>query len=135
MFGFADDGPVVTEGVAVKFFEGLYDVRPHGMKSMTTEIVPAALKKNMNVVIHEDPGIDGTFFLYSVPSEALKKTRLVLIVVEYVSLVDSPHHNMVQGSGHIESRLTWHEVILLNRVWIVKPMVSCGFVMTSGRCI
>lgn len=50
----------------------------------------ATRKKNMNVVIHEDPGINRTFSFYNVLSEAFKESRLVLIVVKYVGLVDSP---------------------------------------------
>ena len=80
----------------------------------------AALKKNVNVVIHEDPGIDGTFSVDNVLSESFKEPRLVLIVFEYLSLVDSPHHDMVQGSGYVQSRLAWHGVILLNMAWFVK---------------
>ena len=65
---------------------------------------------------HEDPGVDETFPVGNVLPEALKEPRLVLIIVEYLRLVDSSHHDMVQGSGYVQSRLTWHEVILLKRV-------------------
>ena len=84
----------------------------------------AALKKNMNVVVHEDPGIDRTFSLDNVLSEAFEKTRLVLIVVEYVGFVDSPHHDVVQGSGYVQSRLAWHGMILLKRAGFVKLNVG-----------
>lgn len=69
----------------------------------------------MYVVVHEDPGIYGTFpFDYILP-ESFQKARLILIVVEYVGFVDSPYHDMVQGARYIQSRLTWHEVIVLKR--------------------
>ncbi len=73
------------------------------------------------MVVHEDPGIDGTFSVCNVLPKPLKKLRLVLIVVKYVGLVDSAHHDMVQGSGDVESRLAGHEVIL--QAWLVKHFV------------
>lgn len=69
------------------------------------DAVPAAFKKNMNVVIHDDPGINRTFPLCYILSKSFQKARLVLIVVEYVGFVDSPHHDMVQGSRYVQSRL------------------------------
>jgi len=79
------------------------------------DAVFAAFKKNMNVIVHEDPGIDGTFPIDHILSEAFQKSRLVLIVVEYVCLVDSPHHDMMQGSRYVQSRLAWHGMIVLKR--------------------
>jgi hypothetical protein len=115
MFGLPDDGPVAAKGVAVKFFDGLYDVRPQRIKVYVADqskkvvvfvteygfiavleqmpaalmaavvilgipselfshdsgdAVLAALKKNVDMVVHEDPGIDGTFPLKNVLSEA-----------------------------------------------------------------
>ncbi len=88
------------------------------------DAVLAALEENMDMVVHENPGINGTFPLHNVLSEAFKKARLVLLVVEYVCLVDSPHHDMVQGSRHIESRLAWHGVILWNSTPLVKHILA-----------
>jgi hypothetical protein len=84
------------------------------------DAVIAALEKNMNVVVHEDPGVHRTFTLDYILSESLQKARLVLIVVEYVGLVDSPHHDMVQGSGYVQSCLAWHGMIVLKRRRFVK---------------
>mgnify|MGYP001585173862 CR=1 FL=1 len=80
----------------------------------------ATLEEDMYMVVHEDPGIDRTFTFYYVLSETFEKSRLVLIVVEYVGLVDSPQHDMVQGSGYVQSRLAWHEMIVLKRGSFVK---------------
>jgi len=79
------------------------------------DAVLATLEKDMNMVVHEDPGINRAFPLYYILSESFKKLRLVLIVVEYVGLVDSPHHDMVQGPRYIQSRLAWHGTIVLKR--------------------
>jgi hypothetical protein len=160
MFGLSNDCPVAAIGVAVKFFDGLYDVRTKGiqvyvadqgkeivvfvaeygfvavLEQMSAALVAAvvvlgvpgklfshdggdpvlaALKKNMYMVVHEDPGIDGTFSLYYILSEAFQKARLVFIVVEYAGFIDSPHHDMVQSSRYVQSRLAWHEMIVLKR--------------------
>ena len=65
------------------------------------DAVLAALKKNMNVIIHQDPGVDGAFPLKHVLPEAFKEPRLVLIVVKYLGLINSPNHDMVQGTRNI----------------------------------
>ena len=36
------------------------------------------------------------------------------INIKYLSLVDAPHHDMMQGSRHIQSRLSRYEVIVFN---------------------
>jgi hypothetical protein len=36
----------------------------------------------MNVVVHEDPGVDGTFLLKNVLPEAFKKSGFVLAIAE-----------------------------------------------------
>jgi hypothetical protein len=61
----------------------------------------AAFEEEMDVVIHEDPGIDGAFSLYDILSQSFEKSYLVLVVIEYIGLVDPPHHDMVQSSGNI----------------------------------
>jgi hypothetical protein len=78
----------------------------------------------MYVVVHKDPGIDGTFSLNNILAEALKKARFVFIVVKYVGLVDAPHHDMVQGSGYVQSRLSWHGGIVLQGGGFVK-LIAC----------
>jgi hypothetical protein len=81
----------------------------HGGDSML-----AAFEKNMNVVVHEDPGIDKTFSISNVLTEAFKKLRLVLVVFEYLGFVDSPYHNVVKGSRYIQSCLAWHGLLAMN---------------------
>jgi hypothetical protein len=78
----------------------------------------------MDVVVHEDPGIDGTFPFYHILPEAFEKERFILSVVEYVSFVDSPHHDVVQGSGYVQSRLAWHGMIVLKRAGFVNLIVG-----------
>ena len=66
----------------------------------------------------------GAFPLKNVLSEAFKEPRLVLIVVEYSCLVDPPHHDVVQGSWYVQSRLAWHGVIILIRHGLSSKMRS-----------
>jgi hypothetical protein len=74
-----------------------------------TEGMPSLplLKKNMDVITHEDPSIDRAFALCDIPAQALKKTGLVLIVLEDNGLIDTPHHDMMQGAGDVQAGLTW----------------------------
>lgn len=76
------------------------------------------------MVVHEDPGIDGAFPLGNVLFEALQKACLILSIVEYVGFVDSPHHDMVQGAGNIQSCLAWHGVIVWDLAMAVNIIVS-----------
>ncbi len=74
----------------------------------------------MNVVVHKDPGENGAFAVAEGLAKTFQKKSLVLIVSEYVRFVDSPHHDMMQGTGDIQPRLAWHGAILSN----VKPYVN-----------
>jgi hypothetical protein len=72
----------------------------------------AAFEQNMDVIVHKDPGIDGTFAIIDCLPEALQETHPVLVVLENYGFVDAPHHDMVQCAGDIETGLTWHDEIL-----------------------
>jgi hypothetical protein len=53
------------------------------------------------MVVHEDPGVDGTFGVLDVLAQALKEPGFVLCIAEDVRLVDPPDHDVVQGAGDI----------------------------------
>jgi|APIni6443716594_1056825.scaffolds.fasta_scaffold3005334_1 hypothetical protein len=55
----------------------------------------------MNMVVHEDPVLDGTFCLLNVLSEAFKKPGFILCVAENIRCVDSPEYDIVEGAGNI----------------------------------
>jgi hypothetical protein len=55
----------------------------------------------MNMVVHEAPGVDGTFCGLNVLSEAFKEPGFILCVAENVRFVYSPDHDMVEGTGDI----------------------------------
>jgi hypothetical protein len=59
----------------------------------------------MGVIAHEDIGIDPAFALSDILNRALRKTGLVLIVLEDGGLIDTPHHDMMQGAGDIQAGL------------------------------
>ena len=58
--------------------------------------------------------VNGAFPFCDIFAEAVEKPRLINIVFKYLRLVDAPHHDMMQGSRHIQSRLSRHEVIVFN---------------------
>jgi hypothetical protein len=92
----------------------------------------AAFKQNMDVITHEDPGIDRAFALCDILTQALQKTGLVLIVLEDDGLIDTPHHDMMQGARDVQAGLTWHarfypNIAYLSRQCIIRnnvPKVS-----------
>jgi hypothetical protein len=62
----------------------------------------------MKVVRHEGPGIDDEFTGPTQFSQPLKKIFTVLICAEYGCSFDASAHDVMQGSGRIESWLSWH---------------------------
>ncbi|HWR72417.1 MAG TPA: hypothetical protein VN604_04570 [Nitrospirota bacterium] len=69
----------------------------------------------MDVIAHQNPGVDGALSLAYIQTKSLKEKASVLIVFEYGGFVDAPHHDMVQGAGYIEAGLARHESILLKK--------------------
>ncbi len=61
----------------------------------------AALEENVDVIVHEDPGIDRAFPVHDVLAETLDEPGFVLIVFKYVRFIYAPHHDMVQGAGDV----------------------------------
>ena len=77
--------------------------------------VLAAPEEEMDVIGHQNPGVDGAFPLFHSETESLKEKAPVLIIFEYVGFVDAPHHDMVQGAGYIESGLARHLLSILKK--------------------
>ena len=72
------------------------------------DAVLAAPEEDMDVIVHEDPGKDGTAAFGDVLSEPFEESRLVLVVLEDGGFIDPTHHDMVQGAGDIQSCLAGH---------------------------
>ena len=70
--------------------------------------LPTAAKQQVNVVVHKHPCIYGAIGFKDILAEPFQECGFVLLVLEYFRSIDPPHHDMVQGSGHIESCLAWH---------------------------
>ena len=65
-------------------------------------------------MIIKNSRVNGSFPFCVIFAEAVEKPRLINIVIKYLRLVDVPHHDMMQGSRHIQSRLSRYEVIVFN---------------------
>jgi hypothetical protein len=63
--------------------------------------MPAALEKNMGVIVHQHPGIDGTFSFRNLLAQMLQEIRLVFLVSEDRGPIDSSHHDVVQSTRNI----------------------------------
>jgi hypothetical protein len=68
---------------------------------MTVEILCLPLLKRISMIIHQHPGIDGTFSFRDLVAQAVKETLLVFLVYEDWGPVDSPHHDVVQSTRHV----------------------------------
>lgn len=80
------------------------------------------LKQNMDVIAHDNPSVNFAFALSDILAEALYKTGHVLFVFEDGSLVDTPHHDMVQGAGYIQSGFAWHGQFYRYRVCLSREL-------------
>jgi len=60
-----------------------------------------AFKKDMDMIAHEDPGVDRAFRFNNVLSQSLEEFIPVLIVAEYIRFVVPAHHDVMQRTGDI----------------------------------
>jgi hypothetical protein len=96
----AEDGFIaVFEQMACPFVAAVVVLCVPGEKSAHDAgyAVLAAPEKQMDVIAHQNPGVDGALSLAYIQTKALKEKASVLIVFEYCCFVDTPHHDMVQG--------------------------------------
>ena len=61
----------------------------------------AASKKEVDVVVHKDPGVDKAVAFADVLAEAIEETDLVLVIFEDGISVDPSDHDVMQGTGDI----------------------------------
>lgn len=71
----------------------------------------AALEEKVYMIVHQYPCVDRALSINDVLSKPFKKTRLVLIVFEYIGFIVPTHHNVVQGTGNVEAGLTRHDIL------------------------
>jgi hypothetical protein len=61
----------------------------------------AASKKEVGVVVHEDPSVDKALAFNDILAEAIEETDFVLVVFENSRSVDPADHDVMQGTGDI----------------------------------
>jgi hypothetical protein len=61
----------------------------------------SASEEEVDVVVHEDPGVNGAFGVLNVLPKTLKELGFVLAIAKNILFVDSPDHDMVQSAGDI----------------------------------
>ena len=61
----------------------------------------AASKKEVDVVLHEDPGVDKAVAFADILAEAIEKSDLVLVVFEDGRSVGPADHDVMQGTGDV----------------------------------
>ena len=59
----------------------------------------AASKKEVDVVVYEDPGVDKAMAFADVLAEAIEESDLVLVVFEDGRSIDPADHDVMQGTG------------------------------------
>jgi hypothetical protein len=80
----------------------------------------AALKQNVGMGVHKNPGIYGCARFCNVFTQALEKSGLVFVVRKYCGFVYPSHHDVMQGTRNIETGLSWHEATIVILLMIVK---------------
>ena len=61
----------------------------------------AASKKEVDVVVYEDPGVDKAMAFADVLAEAIEESDLVLVVFEDGRSVGPADHDVMQGTGDV----------------------------------
>jgi len=69
-------------------------------------------KEEMKMIWDEHPCVTCGFSLREEFGEALQKILPVPVVYEYLSALDTPDHDVVQGTGCVQAGLSWHGFIL-----------------------
>jgi hypothetical protein len=72
----------------------------------------AAFEKEMDVIVHNRPGVNRTFPLDHMSAKPFKEQASILVILEDIGFIYSPNHDVVQGSGNIQTGLTRHRAIL-----------------------
>ena len=61
----------------------------------------AASKKEVDVIVHEDPRVNKAAAFVDVLAESIKELELVLVVFEDGRAIDPSDHDVVQGTGNV----------------------------------
>ncbi len=72
----------------------------------------AAFKQQVDVIVHENPGINAAFSFSDIFTQSLQEASLILLVREDWGSVYPAHHDVMQGTRGIEAGLAWHAAIV-----------------------
>jgi len=62
----------------------------------------------MKMIRDQSPGVTGSLLIGQDIPEPIQKPNPVRIVLKYLFPFDTPDNNVVNSSGCIDSRLSWH---------------------------
>jgi len=84
---------------------------------MATPVVPtptcrAISASRFPMIIHQDPAQNTGSGLLSQRPYSIYKGLSILLIPEDIYSIDSPHHNMVQGPGDIQTSFSRHSSLL-----------------------
>jgi hypothetical protein len=84
----------------------------------------AAFEKEMDVIVHNRPGVNSTFPLDHMLAKPFNEQGFILVILEDSGFINPPNHNVMQSSGDIQAGLTRHRVILLALLKAVKRFAT-----------
>jgi len=61
----------------------------------------AALEKEVDVIVHKNPGINRAFSVLDDLAESFEEARFIFFVPKDVRFVDTPYHDVVHGTGNV----------------------------------
>jgi hypothetical protein len=67
---------------------------------------------HMNVIVHEGPGKDSRFGRFPCLADSRKEMLTVFVIPKNIGPLDASNHHMMNRSGCIQSRLSWHRTII-----------------------
>jgi len=79
-----------------------------------------ALENEVDVVVHQDPGVNNALPLRDNSAESFEESDFILVISKNVRLINAPNHDVMQGAGDIQSCLAWHDAILRKALGIVN---------------
>ena len=80
----------------------------------------AAFEEDMDMVVHKHPGVHRAISVFDVLTKPFEKAALVFVISEYFCFVDSPHHDVMQSAGNVQSGSAWHGASVRQLVSLVK---------------
>ena len=90
----------------------ILSVPREGLSHDSGNTLLTAFEEEMEMIVHEHPGVDGTSPLDDVLAEPLNEQGFVLVIFEDVGFIYPANHDVVQGARDVQPGLTWHRATL-----------------------